>query len=121
VCVCVCSCCTPCYIGVYQCGLWSIVQACLCRDWRFCAHLVVGGMLVAEVRSGGLRCWGLCVFVIKCLPRLWVFSVVVRLDSYLVASSWHFTLFHLSGSGSGAYEPLGSLNCGEFIDLLGIY
>ena len=46
-----------------------------------CDHLVVGGMFVAEVRSGGLRCWGLCAFVIKCLPRLWVFSVVVRLDS----------------------------------------
>jgi len=28
-----------------------------------CAHLVVGGLRVAEVRGGGLRCWGLCVFV----------------------------------------------------------
>jgi len=36
-------------IGVYQCGLWSIV---------------------AEVRGGGLRCWGLCVFVIKSLMLL---------------------------------------------------
>jgi len=36
---------------------------------------------VAEVRGRGLRCWGLCVFVIKSLRRLWVFSVVVRLDS----------------------------------------
>jgi hypothetical protein len=44
-----------------------------------CAHLVVGGVCVAEVRGGGLRCWGLCVFVIKSLRRLWVFSVVVRL------------------------------------------
>jgi len=26
----------------------------------------------------------LCVFVIKCLHRLWVFSVVVRLDAMLV-------------------------------------
>ena len=42
-----------------------------------CAHLVVGGVCVAEVRGGGLRCWGLCVFVIKSLPRLWVFGVVV--------------------------------------------
>ena len=33
------------------------------------------------VCSGGLRCSGLCVFVIKSLRRLWVFSVVVRLDS----------------------------------------
>jgi len=31
---CVCSGCMPCYIGVYQCGLWSIVQVCLCGDWR---------------------------------------------------------------------------------------
>jgi hypothetical protein len=46
-----------------------------------CAHVVLGGVCVAEVRGGGLRCWRLCVFVIKSLPRLWVFSVVVRLDS----------------------------------------
>jgi len=46
-----------------------------------CANLVVGGVGVAEVRGGGLRCWGLCGFVIKSLRRLWVFSVVVRLDS----------------------------------------
>jgi len=32
---CVCSGCTPCYIGVYQCGLWNIVQVSLCGDWRF--------------------------------------------------------------------------------------
>jgi len=42
-----------------------------------CAHLVVGGLCVAEVRGGGLRCWRLCVFVIKCVRRLWMFSVVV--------------------------------------------
>jgi len=36
---------------------------------------------VAEVSGGGLSCWGLCVFVIKSLRRLWVFSVMVRLDS----------------------------------------
>jgi len=30
---CVCSGCMPCYIGVYRCGLWSIVQVCLCGDW----------------------------------------------------------------------------------------
>ena len=46
-----------------------------------CAHLVVEGVCVAEVHGGGLSCWGLCVFVIKSLCRLWVFSVVVRLDS----------------------------------------
>jgi hypothetical protein len=41
----------------------------------------VGGVLVAEIRGGGLGHWGLCVFVIKCRRRLWVFSVVVRLNS----------------------------------------
>ena len=40
------------------------------------AHLVVEGVCVAGVRGGGLRCWGLCVFVIESLRRLWVFSVV---------------------------------------------
>jgi hypothetical protein len=46
-----------------------------------CAHLVVGGVCVAEIRGGGLRCWGLCVFVIESVLGLRVFSVVVRLDS----------------------------------------
>ena len=41
-----------------------------------CAHLVVGGVCVAGVRGGGL-----CVFVIESLCGLWMFSVVVRLDS----------------------------------------
>ena len=27
---CVCGGCIPCYIGVYQCGLWSIVRVCVC-------------------------------------------------------------------------------------------
>jgi len=44
-----------------------------------CAYLVVGGLCVAEVRDGGLRCLGLCVFVIKSLRRLWVFSLVLLL------------------------------------------
>jgi len=35
VCACVCSGCTPCCISVYQGGLWSIVQVCLCGDLRF--------------------------------------------------------------------------------------
>ena len=43
-----------------------------------CAHLVVGEVYVAEVCGGGLRCWGLCVFVIKSLRRLWVFSVMTH-------------------------------------------
>ena len=55
--------------GLFVCGL------------EVCAHLLVGGLCVAEVRCGGLRCWGLCVFVFKSLRRLWVFGVVVRLDS----------------------------------------
>ena len=42
-----------------------------------CVHLVVGGVCVVGVRGGGLRGWGLCVFVIESLHRLWVFSVVV--------------------------------------------
>jgi len=82
VCVCVCACsgCTLCYIGVYQCGLWSIVQVCLCGDWRFVLTGCGRGV------CGGGSCWrfkvlGSCVFVIKSLHMLWVFSVVVRLDS----------------------------------------
>jgi len=49
-----------CYIGVYQCGLWSIVQVCLYGDWRLWEGCVC--VCVAEVRGGGLGCWGLCVF-----------------------------------------------------------
>jgi len=30
-----------------------------------CAHRVVGGVCVAEVRGGALSCWGLCALVIK--------------------------------------------------------
>ena len=51
---------------------------------------------VAEVHGGGLRCWGLCVFVIKSLCSLWVFSVVVRLDR-LDSGTTH-TLFIFSHS-----------------------
>ena len=81
-CVCVCSGCTLCYISVYQCGLWSNVQVCLCGDWMFVfTWLWEGCVCVAGVCGGGLRCWGLCVFVIKFLRRLWVFSVVISLDS----------------------------------------
>ena len=76
VCVCVCSGCTLCYISVYQCGLWTIIQVCLCGDWRFVLTWL-WGWGVAGVRGGGLRCWGLCVFVIESVRRFWVFSVVV--------------------------------------------
>jgi len=71
----------PCYIDVHRCGLWSIVQVFFVWGLEVCVHLVVEGVCVAEVRGGGLKCWGLCVFVIKSLRRLWMFSVVVRLDS----------------------------------------
>ena len=50
-----------------------------------------------SVRGGGLRCWGLCAFVIKCLRRLWVFIVVVRLDG--------------KGKGKGKVFPL-HVRCG---------
>jgi len=46
-----------------------------------CAQLFVGWVCVAEVHGGSLKCWRLCVFVIKSLRRMWVFSVVVRLES----------------------------------------
>ena len=41
-----------------------------------CGHLIVGGVCVAGDCGGGLRCWGLCVFVIESLRRLWVLGVV---------------------------------------------
>ena len=69
--MCVCSGCMPCYIGVYQCGLRSIEQVCLCGDWKFVlTWLWEGCVCVAVVRGGGLSCWGLCVFVIKCVRWL---------------------------------------------------
>ena len=58
-----------------------------------CANLVVGGVCVAEVCGGGLRCWGLCVFVIKSLCRLWVFCVVVRLDRLDSGTKHTFHIF----------------------------
>ena len=77
---CVCSGCT-CYIGVYH-VVYGVLYGSVWWGLEDCAHLLVGGVCVAEVHGGGLRCWGgLCVFVIKSLHRLWVFSVVVRLDS----------------------------------------
>ena len=48
-----------------------------------CAHLVVGGVCVAEVHDRGLRCWGLCVFVIKSLHRSWEFSSTLSRTSAL--------------------------------------
>ena len=35
-----------------------------------CAHLVVEGMCVAEVRGVGLRCWGLCVMMGVCTRNM---------------------------------------------------
>jgi len=71
-----------CYIGVCQCSLWSIV---LYRS----VCVGTGGLCSSGcgrgVCSGGswwrFKVLGLCVFVIKCLRWLWVFSVVVRVDS----------------------------------------
>jgi len=49
--------CTPCYIVVLQCGLWSIVQVCLCGDWRVVfTWLWEGCVCVAEVRVGCFVC-----------------------------------------------------------------
>jgi len=78
--------------------VWSMEYCIGLFVWglEVCAHLVVGGVCVAEVHGGGLRCWGLCVFVIKSLCRLWVFSVVVRLDR-LDSGTTH-TLFIFSHS-----------------------
>ena len=81
VCVCVCVCM---YAVLYKClSLWSVEYCTGLFVWglEFCAHLVVGRLCVTEVRGGGSRCWALCVFVIKSLRRLRVFSVVVMLES----------------------------------------
>jgi len=59
----------------------------LCEDRRFvwgmegCADLVVGRVCVVEDCGVDIRCWGLCVYVIKCVRGLWVFSVVVGLGT----------------------------------------
>ena len=39
-------------------------------ELEVCAHLIVGGLCVAEVRGGGLRCWALGVFVINSVRGL---------------------------------------------------
>jgi len=70
VCVCVCSGCTPSYMDVYQCGLWIIVQVCLCGDGKFLLTWlwgVVGLGGAAGVRGGRLRRCGLCVCVCVCV------------------------------------------------------
>ena len=71
-CVCVCSGCTLCYISVlYKCLSVRSMEYCtglFVWGLEVCAHLVVGGVCVAGVRGGGLRCWGLCVFVVEFLP-----------------------------------------------------
>jgi len=80
--MCVCVVCV--YVCVCLCVCLSVRSTGYCTGlfvWglEVCAHLVVGGVCVAEVCGGELSCWGLCVFVIKSVCRLWVFSVVVRL------------------------------------------
>ena len=55
VCLCVCVVAVRCVRSVEYCtGLfvWGL---------EVCAHLVVGGVCVAEVRCGGLRCCDVCV------------------------------------------------------------
>ena len=46
-----------------------------------CGRAVCGGGSWWRFKVLGVGGWGLCVFVIESLRRLWVFSVVVRLDS----------------------------------------
>ena len=49
--------------------MWSMEYCTGLYVWglEVCAHLVEREVCVAEVRGGGLRCLGLCVFVIKSL------------------------------------------------------
>ena len=73
----------PCYIGVYQC-MYGVLYRSVCVGTGGlyppgCGRAVC--VCVAEVCGGGLMFWGLCVFVIKSVRRLWVVNVVVRLDS----------------------------------------
>jgi len=91
VCVCVCSGCTL----LYRCFSVRSVEYCTgLFVWRLevSDQLVVGGGCAAEVRGGGLRCWGLRVFVIKSLRRFWVFSVVVLIcNLHLEPTLWCMT------------------------------
>ena len=48
-----------------------------------CAHLVVVGVCVAEVHGRGLRCWGLCVFVIQPNTHRPVQYSIDRIDKHL--------------------------------------
>jgi len=75
VCVCVCSGCTPCYIGVYQCGLWSVVQVCLCGEWRVVLTWLWEGCVWRRfaVEVYGVGGWGLCV----CCDRVSAWAVAV--------------------------------------------
>ena len=73
-CVCVCVC--VCLVAVRCVMCLSVRSMQYCTDlfvWglEVCAHLVVGGVCVAGVRGGGVRCWGVCVcaFVIESLRR----------------------------------------------------
>ena len=86
-CVCVCI---PCYIGVYQCGLWSVVQRCLCGECSLCETYVV--CVCVCVCSGCMPCYigvyqcGLWSVVQGCLCEKWSLydterSINVRLVS----------------------------------------
>jgi len=65
--------------------------------WRVkvCAHLAVRGMCVAEVRGGGLKCRGLCVFVIKSLRRLFITSVILCIESQMITAHSSQPLPHM--------------------------
>jgi len=65
-------------VQVFISAVCRVLYRSVCVGTGGCAHLAVGGVCAAGVRGGGLRFWGLCVFVIEYLRRLWVFSVVAR-------------------------------------------
>jgi len=79
---CVCVVAVPRVIQVFIIAVYGVLNRSVCvGTGGLCSPACGRAVCVAGVRCGGLRCWGLCVFVIESLHRLWVFSVVVRLDS----------------------------------------
>jgi hypothetical protein len=86
VCVCVCVVAVRHVIQVFIDVVYGVLYGSVCVANRGlcspgCGRGVCVCVCVVGVRGGGLRCWGMCVFVIESLRRLWVFSVVVRLKS----------------------------------------
>ena len=67
-----------CVIYVFISAVCGVLHRSVCvGTGGLCSPGCGRAVCVAEVRGGELRCWGLCVFVIKSLRRLWMFSVVV--------------------------------------------